>query len=534
MSQITGAALIAGQAITGSVTTDKTTSGFQGLNPASNELLPGIFPENGAVEVEQAVSAAADAFNRYSNLSDLQRAEFLNTIADELEADRAAIVERATQESALPDMRINGELSRTCGQLMLFANLLKEGSWVRASLDQADPERQPLPKPDLRMMQMPLGPVAVFGASNFPLAFSVAGGDTASALAAGCPVVVKGHPAHPGTSELVGRAINRAIEKCQLPAGVFSLLQGTSIELGAALVQAPAIKAVGFTGSLKGGRALFDLASSRPEPIPFYGELGSTNPVFLLPDALQQKTETLANEFVGSLNMGCGQFCTNPGLIIACKGKALDQFLDIASQGIQQQAVSTMLTPGISRAYLQGRNQLAEQEGVTVLAYGQEATGNQAQPALLKASAEAFINNPLLEEEVFGPMALVVECETPEQMLQLINGLSGHLTSTLHVAGGDQTLAQSVSAAISQKVGRVLFNGWPTGVEVAHAMTHGGPYPASTDSRSTSVGSTAIDRWVRPVSWQNAPEAVLPQALKNANPLQIWRKVDGQVTQKAL
>ena len=544
MSEIQGAALITGQTLLGPKEADavkglnSNASGFQGLNPATNELLSGIFPENGVQEVEQAVAAATEAFATYSQLSDLQRAEFLTTIADELEVERIAIVMRAVAESALPEVRINGELSRTTGQLMLFANLLKEGSWVGATLDRPDPERQPLPKPDLRMMQMPLGPVAVFGASNFPLAFSVAGGDTASALAAGCPVVVKGHPAHPGTSELVAKAISRAAEKCHISSGVFSLLQGTSIELGSALVQSAGIKAVGFTGSLKGGRVLFDLASGRAEPIPFYGELGSTNPVFLMADVLQQNAESLAEGFLGSLNMGCGQFCTNPGLLVACKGDGLERFLAKVADGVQLQAATTMLTPGIAQAYLQGRNHLAEQEGVQFLGTGAEANQdggcNQAQAAVFTVSAEQFMANPLLEEEVFGPSALLVICEDEAQMLQLTGGFQGHLTSTIHCTEQDQQQVQAISRAISQKVGRVLFNGWPTGVEVAHAMTHGGPYPASTDSRSTSVGAGAIDRWVRPVSWQNAPETVLPAALQSDNPLGIWRKVDGQLTQQGL
>ncbi len=527
MTNIIGAAFIAGTAVT-------ATEGFYATNPNTNEQLPGLFPENGPNDVKKATSAARTAFQEYRKLPDSDKAHFLTSIAAELEIDREAIVHRATQESALPDMRINGELSRTTGQLNLFAQLLHEGSWVRAIIDQADPTRQPLPKPDLRMMLQPLGPVAVFGASNFPLAFSVAGGDTASALAAGCPVIVKGHPAHPGTSELVANAINRAIKKCNLPAGVFSLLQGTSTALGGALVADSNIKAVGFTGSLKGGRALFDLATGRPEPIPFYGELGSTNPVYLLPDALEQKADTLASEFVGSLNMGCGQFCTNPGLLISCTSEALDQFIKTAVEGIQKSIAAPMLTSGICKAYHENKDHLARQSGITQLGTGMDATENQAQASLFSVSAETFMNNAVFEEEVFGPTALIVICDNSEQMLDVTRHLSGHLTSTLHATEKDQPLAALINQEISQKVGRVLFNGWPTGVEVAHGMTHGGPYPASTDSRSTSVGSTAIDRWVRPISWQNAPDALLPPTLQNNNPFGIWRKVNGNFTQKAL
>lgn len=525
---VMGAALIAGQPLLGCQET-----GFQALNPATDQYLPGFFPQNDASDVAVAVAAAQTAFEDYQALSDRARADFLISVAEALEADRDQIVQRACLESALPALRINGELSRTTGQIMLFANLLKEGSWVGATIDRADPLRQPLPKPDLRMMQVPLGPVAVFGASNFPLAFSVAGGDTASALASGCPVVVKGHPAHPGTSELVGRAINRAIAQHQLPAGVFSLLQGSTIELGAALVQAPEIQAVGFTGSLKAGRALFDLACARPVPIPFYGELGSTNPVYLLPHALTQRAEALATAFVASLNMGCGQFCTNPGLLLAVKGDALTRFLMAVKDELQPQAAATMLTPAICKAYWQGRNQLAEQAGVTLWAEGQAASGHQAQTAVYCTEAAAFAANPILEEEVFGPCALVVQCEDEAQLLALTERLGGHLSSTLQMADEDLALAHKLSRKIGQKVGRVLFNGWPTGVEVAHAMTHGGPYPASTDSRSTSVGSAAILRWVRTLSWQNAPDALLPLALQNANPLQIWRKVEGQMSQQS-
>jgi len=527
MTRVQGAAYIAGQM-------DQSSTGFQALNPATDEKLPGLFPENGINAVNAAAEAAEEAWLPYSQLSDAARANFLRCIAEELEQLRDAIVERGMAETALPEIRLNGELSRTTGQLQLFANLLEEGGWVRATIDTADPERAPLPKPDIRLMQQSLGPVAVFGASNFPLAFSTAGGDTASALAAGCPVIVKGHPAHPGTSELVAVAINNAISKHQLPAGVFSLLQGSSIELGSELVKHPSISAVGFTGSLAGGRALFDLASQRPQPIPFYGELGSTNPVFLLPDLLEQKATQLAPEFVTSLTMGCGQFCTNPGIIIGCAGDALDAFLSTAAEMLQQQPANVMLTPGIANAYRNGRAKLEACDQLDTLAKGLSESGHQAQAALFRVAASDYLQQPELEDEVFGPSALVIVCDSPEQMLAVAETFNGHLTSTIHATESDQSLAAELLPVISRKVGRVLFGGWPTGVEVCHAMTHGGPYPASTDSRSTSVGSRAIDRWVRPVSFQNTPNALLPEALQNENPLKIWRTINGAQSRDAI
>lgn len=529
VTQVIGAAIIAGEEIRG-----VGTNTFQALDPTTHRFLDGNFPENGTTEVEQACSQAAEAYPVYSRLSDTERAEFLESIAQELESDRDAIVARGVAETALPELRLNGELSRTTGQLQLFANVLKEGSWVRATIDTAQPDRQPLPKPDVRMMQMPLGPVAVFGASNFPLAFSVAGGDTASALAAGCPVVVKGHPAHPGVSELVARAITRAIHKHKLPAGVFSLVIGTTRELGTSLVINDKIKGVGFTGSVAGGRALFNLATGRPDPIPFFGELGSTNPVLLMPEALNNQAESLADAFIGSLNMGCGQFCTNPGVLVAMKGEGLNRFLDTVSTGIVEQPAQTMLTPGIQQAYQAGQDKVAAQDGVELVGKGAEASAYQVQTFVYKVSAEQFILNPELEEEVFGPCALIVECASDDEMKRVLNGLHGHLTSTVHAEAADQALTSEMVNILTDKVGRILFDGWPTGVEVTHAMTHGGPYPASTDSRSTSVGSSAIERWVRPVSWQNTPDVLLPPALQNANPLNLWRKVNGELIRDAL
>ncbi|MBY4675631.1 aldehyde dehydrogenase (NADP(+)) [Marinobacterium arenosum] len=527
MTAITGAAFIAGQPIS-------SPEGFQAQDPRLNQPLPGLFPENGDQEVAAAAEAAAAAFLPYSQLSDRQRALLLDCIAEQLEQRREAIVARACAETALPELRINGELSRTTGQLQLFANLLRDGSWVRASIDRADPTRQPLAKPDIRLIQQPLGPVAVFGASNFPLAFSVAGGDTASALAAGCPVIVKGHPAHPGTSELVGRAINAAIEACGLPAGVFSLLSGTRHQLGATLVQHPAIQAVGFTGSLGAGRALFDLASRRPQPIPFYGELGSVNPVYLLPAALQQNGAALASEFVQSLNMGCGQFCTNPGLLIAIDSPALEAFQAQAAQLLSKQPARPMLTAAIGRSYRRQLEQLRAHPATRQIGQGQPGDDIQVQTALFKVSADTWLADPMLEEEVFGPCALLVCCRDADQLLAVTRRLQGHLTSTLHGAQANDPLTGQLMALLPHKVGRILFDGWPTGVEVCHSMTHGGPYPAATDSRSSSVGSRAIERWVRPVSYQNTPDPLLPPALQNANPLGIWRQIDGQLSDGVL
>ncbi|KIO37525.1 aldehyde dehydrogenase (NADP(+)) [Shewanella sp. cp20] len=491
------------------------SSAFNSFNPVSNSPIDWSFACASKRQVEQATQAAKQAFSSYRNKSDNDRAAFLNAIADNIEADREAIIEAAHLETGLPLARLQGETGRTCGQLRLFAqNLLNP---IEQSIaDMAQPERQPLPKADTRLGRVALGPIAVFGASNFPLAFSTAGGDTASALAAGCPVIVKGHPAHPATTELVTRAIDKAIKACDMPAGVFGLLQGHTPEVSTLLVDAPAIKAVGFTGSLKVGRILADRCAARPEPIPFYGELGSTNPQFLLPGILEAQAETLAETQVQSMMMGHGQFCTSPGVIVAIKGEALTRYCDRLSQTLAEQGASAMLTPGIAKTYQQQTEALLARPALTLLAQGKAAeASHHTRPAAVKLDADVYLADDSLQQEVFGPFALVVECEDAHQMQAVAEQLDGQLTATLHGNDNDWAQVHSLVDAISHRVGRLIFNQMPTGVEVCHSMNHGGPYPASTDSRSTSVGSMAIHRWMRPICYQNMPAALLPDALRD-------------------
>ena len=504
---------------------------FQGINPATGESLPGLFEEATAAEVAQACERAADAFAEYRKKSGADKARFLEQIATEIEALGDELLTRAQAESGLPLARLTGERGRTTGQLRLFADYLREGSWVDARIDTALPDRQPLPRPDLRQMLRPLGPVGIFGASNFPLAFSVAGGDTASALAAGCPVVVKGHPAHPGTSQLVGDAISRAVVACGFPVGTFSLVQGRTTAVGMAIVEHPAIKAIGFTGSWRGGKALFDAASRRPEPIPVYAEMGSTNPVFFLPQLLKEKGSTLAQNYVSSVTLGVGQFCTNPGLAIVEQSSEAEAFLEAAGKAVSNSQPAAMLTQGIQRAFTTGIDKLTNAEGVQVLAQATSAESfANGTPTLLTTSAETLLANPAIAEEVFGPSSVLVAASSRDQLLAVARSLEGHLTAT--VWGTDAELLEyaDLLEILEQKVGRLLINGFPTGVEVSHAMQHGGPYPATTDSRSTSVGTNAILRFARPVCYQNFPDALLPDELKFANPLHIWRLLDGKRT----
>ncbi|OBX34068.1 alpha-ketoglutaric semialdehyde dehydrogenase [Halomonas elongata] len=432
-------------------------------------------------------------------------------------------------ESGLPQARIQGERGRTCGQLRLFASVVRAGEWLDVRIDPALPDRQPMPRVDLRQRHVALGPVAVFGASNFPLAFSVAGGDTASALAAGCPVVVKAHSAHPGTSELVGRAIQRAVQKCELPEGVFSLLYGSGREVGQGLVKDSRIKAVGFTGSRSGGTALMAAAQARPEPIPVYAEMSSINPVFLLPEALKSRAAALGEAFVGSLTMGAGQFCTNPGLVIAEKGEGLDAFVAAAGEAVKGAAAQTMLTPGIHEAYSKGVDSLVASDKAREVARGPVGEGaNQCQAGLFVASAKDFLADEALQAEVFGATSLVVECADQDEVKRVAEHLEGQLTATLQMDDADAETARGLLPILERRAGRVMANGWPTGVEVCHAMVHGGPYPATSDSRTTSVGSAAIHRFLRPVCYQNLPEALLPEALKDGNPAGVSRLVDGK------
>lgn len=467
------------------------------------------FAAGTAALVNQAARAAEAAFWSYSQTSRHERAAFLNRIADELDARGADLTRIGSQESGLPAPRLEGERGRTTGQLRLFAKHIEQGDYLDRRHDVALPDRQPLPRPELRLMQRPLGPVAVFGASNFPLAFSVAGGDTAAALAAGCPVVVKGHEAHPGTGELAAQAIAAAVAACHLHPGIFSLVQGGSIAVGQALVQHPLIQAVGFTGSLRAGRALFDLCAQRPEPIPFFGELGAVNPVFLLPQALKQRGTAIANAWVGSLTLGVGQFCTNPGVVILPEGAAAEAFLSTVQTGLAGIDGQTMLTSGIAQAYQSGTQRMQSQTGVTAL-LTHPAEAREAFPHLLLTTGDTWLANPSLGEEVFGPLGLVVTVRDHPQMLDIAHSLHGQLTCTLHMEQEDVELARALLPVLERKAGRILANGFPTGVEVCDAMVHGGPYPASTNFGASSVGTLAIRRFLRPVCYQNLSEALLP------------------------
>jgi len=460
--------------------------------------------------VDQACEAAEAAFWSYGYSTREARAAFLNTIADEIEARAQAITDIGTRETGLPEARLNGERGRTTGQLRLFADHILKGDYLDTRHDPALPDRQPLPRPDLRMVQRPIGPIAVFGASNFPLAFSTAGGDTAAALAAGCPVVVKGHSAHPGTGEIVAEAVHAAIEKCDMPKGVFSLIQGGNRAVGQALVQHPLIKAVGFTGSLGGGRALFDLCAARPEPIPFFGELGSVNPMFVLPEACKTRGTELGEGWAGSLTMGAGQFCTNPGIAVVPEGAEGDSFVEAAAAALKDAPAQVMLTDGIAQAYRDGKARFDRRNAVQAV-LSTESEGRNALPNLYETDSAAYLQDQELGEEVFGPLGLVVRTSSVEEMQSLAKGLEGQLTITLQMEDADTEAAQRLMPIIERKAGRLLVNGFPTGVEVADSMVHGGPYPASTNFGATSVGTLSIRRFLRPVCYQNMPAALLPE-----------------------
>jgi 2,5-dioxopentanoate dehydrogenase len=520
--RINGDMLIGGVAVRGHDTE------FYAVNPASGEKIEPAFGGGGAAEVERACALAWAAFDIYRETSLAARATFLETAAQNILDLGDALVERAIAETGLPRGRIEGERGRTVGQLRLFAQVVREGNWLDARLDPPLPERKPLPRADLRQRHIAVGPVVVFGASNFPLAFSVAGGDTASALAAGCPVLVKAHSAHPGTSELVGRAIQAAVQSCGLPEGVFSMLFGAGSAIGTALVTDPRVKAVGFTGSRRGGVALMHAAAARREPIPVYAEMSSINPVFPLPAALGARAEALGKAFVGSLTMGAGQFCTNPGLVIAVDGPDLDSFVAAATEALVAAPPATMLTPGIHAAFDDGVKRLADNAKIAVLARAQAATGpNQCQAALFETDAASFLADPAMEEEVFGSSSVVIRCADFAAVQAVAEHLEGQLTATVHYDAADVDAARALLPTLERKAGRVLFNGWPTGVEVSHAMVHGGPFPATSDPRTTSVGTLAIRRFLRPVCYQDVPADLLPEALKDGNPLAVWRLTDG-------
>ena len=499
---------------------------FRAIDPVSGEGIEPAFSISTGEDVATACGLADAAFDIFRETAPETRASFLEEIAARIEALGEALIERTVAESGLPRVRIANERGRTTGQLRLFAQVLREGRWVGAVIDRALPDRQP-PRSDLRQRRIAVGPVAVFGASNFPLAFSVAGGDTASALAAGCPVVCKAHPAHPGASKLVGEAIRDAVAACGLPKGVFSLVQGPGNDLGAALIADPRIKAVGFTGSRGGGLALAAIAHARPEPIPVYAEMSSVNPVLLLPAALAAHAEALGAAYVGSLTLGAGQFCTNPGLVFALDGPDLDRFCAAAVQAVAAQAAQTMLTPGIHAAYVGGVKAIAAHPAIETLGEGAAPDGpNQSRVAIFTTDAAGFAAHPELAHEVFGAASIVVRCASFDEMRAALEALEGQLTVTLHMDEGDFDMARALLPLLERKAGRILANGWPTGVEVCRAMVHGGPFPATSDPRTTSVGTAAIERFLRPVCYQDWPDALLPEALRDANPLGLPRLAD--------
>ena len=509
---------------------------FHGFDPAAGTQIEPAYRCASIEDLNLAADLAEEGFAIYGKLPGRDKARFMRHIADGIEAIVPELVERAHRETALPEARLKGESARTINQLRLFAQVVEEGSWVNARIDPAQPDRKPLPRSDIRSIMRPLGPVAVFGASNFPLAFSVAGGDTAAAFAAGNPVIVKAHHAHPGTSELVGQVIARSVKECGLPPGVFALLFGAGAEIGAALVDHPKVKAVGFTGSLGAGKALMQRAAARPEPIPCFMEMSSVNPVFVLPEALYSRGEEIARGLFGSFTLGVGQFCTKPGLIFLPRDVTGNIFVGELKAQVEKAGAAAMLTEGIAKSYRSG---IAGRQGQSSLETVAQAptsgAGNcYSAPVVMQISGSDLLSDPELATEVFGPSTLVIRYDSREELLMLARSLEGQLTATLHGTERDLAAFADLIAILENKAGRLLVNGFPTGVEVCHAMVHGGPYPATSDSRATSVGTYSIYRFVRPVCYQDFPQAALPEELKNENPLGIWRLVDGDFTRDAV
>ncbi|HTJ50962.1 MAG TPA: aldehyde dehydrogenase (NADP(+)) [Cyclobacteriaceae bacterium] len=527
--------MIEGKQIIGFELVAEGKENFYSFNPATGENMEYRFRKATSKEVTRACDKAAMAFQVYRKKSGIEKAIFLEAIAEEINALGDELIDVCCKETALPKGRIEGERTRTVNQLKLFASLLREGSWVDARIETADSGRVPIPKPDIRYMEIGLGPVVVFGASNFPLAFSVAGGDTASALAAGCPVVVKVHSAHPATGELVGRAILKAAQLTNMPDGVFSLLHGDGKDVGIQLVKHPAIKAVGLTGSFTAGKALFHAAVNREVPIPVYAEMGSTNPVFILPGAMREHGKKIASAFATSVTLGVGQFCTNPGILIHESITGANEFTEHLEEEFKKTSGGVMLTETIYKSYLNGIAHHSQFDGVETLASGADSNQNlTAKPFLFKTTANTYAGIADLAEEIFGPASLIVEASSREEILSLATNLSGHLTATVHGTDADLSAYKDLIDILEQKVGRVVVNGFPTGVEVCSAMVHGGPFPATTDGRSTSVGTAAIHRFTRPVCYQGMPDALLPEELKNANPLKLWRLVNNTQTQQRI
>jgi alpha-ketoglutaric semialdehyde dehydrogenase len=501
------------------------------VDPATGRQLDTDFTEATSGEIGEAVRAAVQAFEEVRERSCSERAALLDAAADEILATGDALIQRCMQETALPEARLTGERMRTVNQLKLFASAVRDGTWLDARIDTADPPRQPAPRPDIRQLQVALGPVGVFGAGNFPLAFSVAGGDTASALAAGCAVIVKAHPLHPGTSEIVAGAILRAIEKTGMPDGLFSMIHGASSDVGMGLVKHPGITAIGFTGSFRGGKAIYDAACRRDVPIPVYAEMGSVNPVFLLPGALKKNWEGIARGMLQSYTLGTGQFCTNPGLIVSGSSDEAERFLGKLGELSAGSPSGTMLSERIKSNFMEGIARLDSSGGVEQAACGKDTQeGNKVQARLYRTTGEVFMKNPELAGEVFGPSTLGVTTRTKEEMISLARKMDGHLTATVHGSEEDLEEYRGLVRVLEQKVGRLIFNGYPTGVEVCHAMVHGGPFPATTAAWSTSVGTAAIRRFSRPLCYQDFPQGALPEALRDENPLGIWRMVNGEMT----
>ncbi|GAA4275518.1 aldehyde dehydrogenase (NADP(+)) [Aquimarina mytili] len=527
--------MITGQNYIGNQLSATGNKAYKTFNPKLNIENDYVFYEASDEEIEKAVILASEAFKTFKNTTGSKKAEFLNAIADEILALDDILIETYVSETGLPEGRAKGERGRTIGQLRAFADLVSEGSWVEATIDTADLDRTPIPKQDIRKMLVPLGPVVVFGASNFPLAYSTAGGDTASAFAAGCPVIVKSHPMHAGTGELVASAIHKAAQKTGMPNGVFSNLNSAGIQVGVQLVKHPKIKAVGFTGSIRGGRALFDLASQRPEPIPVFAEMGSINPVVLLPEATKNNGEDLAKTYAKSITLGTGQFCTNPGLIMGIKSEALDRFIQILSEEIIKIEPSCMLHPNIIGNYEQNKTNTLRQNGIHLSAeYGNDVIANHARQTITTVEGKTFLQNTTLHQEVFGPFSMVVQCENAQELETIISNLEGQLTGTILAEEGETSTYSAIIETLQNRVGRIIFNGVPTGVEVCPAMLHGGPYPASTDSRFTAVGIHSIKRWVRPFSYQSWPNDLLPDELKDENPLHISRLLNGIQTKESI
>ena len=504
------------------------------VNPANNKkILPGFY-EATEEEIITAIKKAEDAFIIYRNKSGKEKALFLETIGEEIMKLGDDLINRCCEETGLPEVRIIGERGRTVNQLKLFAELLKEGSWIDARIETAEPERKPVPKPDIRSMKKALGPVGIFGASNFPLAFSVAGGDTASALAAGCTIVVKAHPAHPGTCEMIADAIRSAVKTTDMPDGIFSMVHGVSTQVGMTIVKHPLIKAIGFTGSFRGGKAIYDAAVQRSEPIPVYAEMGSTNPVFILPGALKEKKEEIAKGLTASVTLGVGQFCTNPGLVFYENSEDAKKFRETAVDSFNEVSAGTMLTEGIKTAYKNRIDNIKKYKVISFLAEGKKREGNNVTAYLMQTNVSGFLSNEKFEEEIFGPSTLNVISDNKSELIKTAKKLKGHLTATLHATEEDLKNYKELVEILERKAGRLIINGYPTGVEVCHSMVHGGPFPATTDSKTTSVGTMAIYRFTRPVSYQNFPDKFLPDELKNNNPLGIWRLINGKMQNTAV